>query len=932
MPAMLSPPSARWLVYVLFLLSGGTGLVYEVVWSRQLVFLLGGTTYAITTVLVAFMSGLALGSWLSGRLGSRVRRPGRGYGLLEIAVGLYALAVPVLLRLADPLYRAIYQAVSAPGSQTPMVILTAARFCVGALVLLLPATCMGATLPMLVRYVVRDAGRLGRSTGLLYGINTCGAMIGTLLAGFVLIPRLGLTRTTWSTAAVNVGIGLLALRFLRAEAVRPVSDQAAVPAKPTKQARPSAAPIPAVTSTKDLRQTVLVVAGLSGLAAMVYQIAWTRALIMSLGSSTYAFTCILAAFILGLGVGSLAVAGWVDRWSRPVLLLAAMELGIGLAAIFIVPLHGQMPAMVHDLVVRRHQNYASLLVAEFVLVIAITFVPTFLMGAAFPLIVRIAGATGRDAGATVGQVYSVNTVGTIVGSFLAGFVLIRGDVLGIQNSIVAAALLNACAAAWLLTKSGPAGRLMPVHAAAGGFGVIAVLAVGVLTGPWPRDLLTSGPFIFRGDREPAGRQIEYFFEDVDATVSVERIGGPQGSLTLCVNGKPDASNVEDLRTQLLVGHLPALFDRVGAKACIIGLGSGMTLAAVARYPSYQQIDCVEISEGVIGAAETFKHDTYDILHSDPRVRLIRADGRNHLLLTDETYDLIVSEPSNPWLAGISNLFTREFFDLCRQRLAPHGVLAVWLQSYSTSQANFRMVLRTLMDVFDSASVWEAGLPDYCLIAGPRLADVPLADLVARFEQPAVRGDLARIALRDIGSVLGNYVTGGPRLRQWVEDAPVHTDDNALLEFRAPWDLYSQSHLQIAEALLDLQGSPLGGLVRDDTDAATAAARARTDACVAARRLRVRGMRQWEEEQHAASVHTLVEAYRADPGDFLVYQLLMEHVGELEEWSRDEPALRELVDEIEQLPPPEITLPSMMGTPSGPAPPAAPAPRARTPAS
>ncbi len=894
MLAMLAP--AHWIVYLLFLLSGATGLVYEVVWTRQLVFLLGGTTYAITTVLVAFMSGLALGSWLSGRLGHRLRRPGLSYGLLEIAVGGYALAVPALMRLADPLYRAMYPHVAdSPG------VLTAARFCVGALVLLFPATCMGATLPMLVRYLSRGDG-VGRSTGLLYGINTFGAMLGTLLAGFVLIPRLGLTQTTWLTAAINLVIGLVAMLLLRTEPaprtlpVEPVPPPAAKPRK-SSTLQPAAPP----ATTNDVRQTVLVVAGLSGFAAMVYQIAWTRSLVMSLGSSTYAFTCILAAFILGLGAGSLVVARWVDRWSRPVLLLALMELGIGLSAIFIVPVHGQLPAVVHDLVMRGHQHYGVLLISEFILVMAVTFLPTFLMGAVFPLVVRIVGSAGRDAGAAVGQAYAINTLGTIVGSFLAGFVLIRGDVLGIQNSIVAAALLNACAAAWLLTKSSPTGRLVPLHAALGGAGVVAVLAIGVLAGPWPQELLTSGPFIYRGGRELAAREVKYFFEDVDTTVSVEQIGGEQGSLTLSVNGKADASNgPADVRTQLLVGHLPALLNRNGKTACIIGLGSGMTLAAVARYPDYQRIDCIELSEGVIEASDAFKAETYDVLHTDPRVRLIRADGRNHLLLTGEQYNLIVSEPSNPWLAGISNLFTREFFELCRRRLAPDGVFAVWLQSYSTSPANFRMVLRTLYESFDQVTIWEAGLADYCLIAGPGLVDVPLSAVEARFQQPSVRYDLHRLAMRDVGAVLGNYVTGGAHLRQWVEHAEIHTDDNALLEFRSPWDLYSRPNVQISETLLEMQDSPLHGLVRGDDPALAVRTRAHIEASLKARSLRTQGMNQWEQGDWPAGVATLIEAYRADPGNTLVYQILMEYAGELESRARRQPRFGELVEQIDRL--------------------------------
>jgi hypothetical protein len=278
--------------------------------------------------------------------------------------------------------------------------------------------------------------------------------------------------------------------------------------------------------------------------------------------------------------------------------------------------------------------------------------------------------------------------------------------------------------------------------------------------------------------------------------------------------------------------------------------------------------------------------------------------------------MIVSEPSNPWLAGISNLFTREFFDLCRSRLTPDGVFAVWLQSYSTSQDNFRMVIRTLFDVFDSVSIWEAGLNDYCLIAWDGSRTVAFEEAAARFAPSPVQQDLYRVSLRDLGSVLGNYVTGGDRLRQWVEGAPVHTDDNALLEFRAPWDLYNRPHVEIGAALVALQQSPMRHLIELPAASASAASVPATapstdiaavqrhvEAAQNARTMRVTAMRQWEKGD-LEGVESLIAAYEADPGNFLVFQLLMTYQGELEE-TPDDPAYRQLSDRINELPVPPV---------------------------
>ena len=888
----------RPVVYLLFLLSGCTGLIYELVWTRQLILLLGGTTYAITTVLVAFMSGLALGSYLSGRWSERFAQPGRAYGGLEITVGAYALLVPALLGIAEPLYRTLYPHVAhLPG------VLTGVRFCVGAMVLLLPATCMGATLPMLVRYITHGNSGLGRSAGLLYGINTCGAMFGTVLAGFLLIPTFGLTRTTWLTAGTNIVIGLLAIFVLR----QPITSVArAVAAGPIAR-KGKHQPPPAITA--NIRRIVLLVAGASGFAAMVYQIAWTRALIMSIGSSTYAFTCILAAFILGLGLGSLAIARWADRLSRPVWLLAALEMGIGLSAIFIVPIHGRIPAVVQQLVAARSQDYASLLWAEFALVIAVTFVPTFFMGAAFPLVTRIVGASGGEPAAAVGRAYAVNTLGTIVGAFLAGFVLIRGDVLGLQNSIVVAALLNTIIGGYLLIKSRPAGQTMIRHAAFAVFTVLIVAVTARLTGPWNRELMTSGPFMDRPET-PGHRSVEYFFEDVDTTVAVVRSGKPVSNLSLVINGKDDASTGSlDLCTQLLLGHVPALLDVHGKRACVIGLGSGMTLAAVSRYPSYERIDCVELSEGVTKSADFFALYNYNVLHDDRRVNLIRADGRNHLLLTDQRYDLIISEPSNPWIAGVSNLFTREFFDLCRQRLTPQGHLAVWLHSYSMSQADFQMVIRTLFDVFDSVSLWEMSPVDYCFVAGRGNGPIPLAQLVARYTQAPVAQDLYRISLLDLGGVLGKFVTTSRRLRAWVAGSPVHTDDNALLEFSAPRSLYRSEEVPILVALAALQESPFDAVVEAKPgEPGVDEVKARTVATIESRRAYVAARDRWQHQALAEALNMLITAYELDPGNTSLYRILRILVGSLPSDREPPVELPAILEKIGRLPAPAIAPP------------------------
>ncbi|UCG32924.1 MAG: fused MFS/spermidine synthase [Phycisphaerales bacterium] len=891
------------LVYALFFLSGATGLVYELVWTRELIFVFGGTTYAITTVVVAFMAGLGLGSYLGGKLSSRLQQPGRVYGLIEILIGLYALLVPFLLGIAEPLYRAMYPHVG----DHPWV-LTLARFCVGALVMIIPTTLMGATLPILVRHVTLAGLTLGRSVGLLYGINTSGAAIGTVLAGFLLIPSLGLTHATWAAAAVNVLIGLTAVVALRTVAESPTRR---VRAEPALSRRPA---FEKTVAGPQVRAAVLCAFALSGFAAMVYQIAWTRALVMSLGSSTYSFTCILSAFILGLGLGSLIIARWVDRWPNPVRIFGMLELAIGLTAVLIIPIHGQVPHIVERIVAVQHQNYSVLLALEFLLIIAITFVPTFLLGAVFPLVTRTVARRRDDAGAATGRAYAVNTVGTILGSFLAGFALIRSDVLGIQNSIVAAALLNCFMGGWMLILSRSSRDSLARTILAAGIPVILVPIVSTVTGEWNRKDLISAPFVLPTERDTHRQsELEYFADGVDLTVAVTRLTGIPDYYSISVNGKVDAStDLLDMTTMLLLGHIPATLDDGGKDACILGLGSGLTVAALARHSDYRTIDCLEISDEVIKGASYFAPYCYHVLRDDPRVRVIRADGRNHLLLTERTYDVIISGPSNPWLAGISNLFTREFFQICKDRLGPGGVFCSWLHGYSMSLQDFRMVARTLTDVFAHVSIWELSKDDYLFVAGDRPPAVPLNHVLERLSLASVRQDLYRIGLGTPAKVLGRLIVSGNVLREWAATAPVHTDDNALLEFSAPRQLYAQENTEIARALFARQRSPFEqDLVPAPENPAHQALQEETADVSRARKLRLVALEHQKQGRYARALDALLQAYRLDPGDPQVYYLLLDIRRQLEAQAPDAArslALQPQLEAIDELPVPTVAAP------------------------
>lgn len=897
-------------LYTLFFISGGTGLVYEQVWVRQLTFVFGGTTYAVTTVLVAFMGGLGLGSYIGGRISRRLPQPGRAYGVLEIAIGLYALLVPTLLSVAEPLYRSAYPQVMEMGW-----LLTAMRFAISGMVLLIPTTCMGATLPLLVRFCAEMGGDFGGKVATLYGTNTLGAVFGTVATGFVLIPTLGLSATTTSAAMVNLAIGVVALLALRSAS----AVVSSVPARPAPfgatdtAGRDGAWGARVITPAR--RRTVLVVFAISGFAAMVYQIAWTRALVMSLGSSTYSFTCILAAFILGLALGSFAVARRVDRWERPILVFGVIQLLIGGVVVLIAPAYGWIPHLVHRLVIGIGSAYELLVTLEFLLVIAVTFVPTFLMGAAFPLVTRLCAAGQADAAAATGRAYAINTLGTISGSFLAGFVLIRSDVLGVQSSIIAASLLNALAGAALIHADlVPSERTLRRRGA-----VLAAVAIvpliGVGAGRWDPILLASGAYLPTARvsdlREKA--ELVYLAEGVDMTVAVTRSREDPEQMSLRVNGKPDASTTPmDMPTQLLLGHLPALLAPEARDVCLIGLGSGISLGALALHQQFQQLDCVEISAEVVRAAEYFAPYNYDVFRRDPRVRMIHADGRNHLALTDRTYDLIISQPSNPWMAGVSNLFTREFFTLCERRLRPGGLGCVWLQGYMMSLDNFRMIVRTLTEVFPFVSIWETSDADYLFIVGRRPPAAPLDQFLKRFHDPRIRADLYRGACGQPVRVLARFLTAGEPVRDWAAGAPVHTDDNALLEFSAPRFVYGGESGAISSRLREIQVSVFDGtlLARGD-EPAHQTLRSRIADAHEARRLLERARQAAAGGDGETALGLLVRACQVDPGRVDAYVSMMEAAQAIVRQQSVVPSSSRLVglfEEINRLPEPTLAPP------------------------
>lgn len=809
----------RGVILLVFFVSGFCGLAYEIVWTRLLTLVLGGTMLAVTTVVACFMAGLAGGSHLAGRYGGRLRDPLAAYGVMEIAIGLFCLATPLLLDAAMPLYR--WLALAAGDSALS---LQAARVLVCCLVLLVPTLLMGATLPVLSKaYVSSDTG-LGLGVARLYGLNTLGGFAGCVAAGLFLLPAVGLRTTVAMAAVLNVVAGVVA--FLLRHAARgsvasdlPTGDDGGVSGgslcrKPACGRSPAGSPGVSVASdlpTGEGSRFLLWLYAVCGFTSMAYQILWTRTLILALGASVYAFSLILSAFILGLALGGMGVSLFIGRIRNPLRAAGVLQAIVALSALFIVPLLGDMPGRVRGLCGPASVSFARLLSMEGLMVVGLLIVPTVCMGAILPMVCAAAGDAPRPEPAndgqavspvarTVGSVYAANTVGAIAGTCITGFFLIPCSGLGIQRTIVLMSGLGGIVATLFLLQSGVRRRSLAMA------GVVAAwcvgLAVAALTAPWSRLQMVSGPYLGRG-LDPSERVLLYR-EGSDATVAVSTLQG--GHLVLRINGKPDASTrSEDMPTQVLAGNLPLLLRPGTRDVCVIGLGSGISLGAALAHP-VERVDVAELSGGVIEAAKAFAAHNHGAV-SDPRVRLLHSDGRNHLLTTRRRYDVIISEPSNVWISGMGELFTKEFFQIARATLKPGGLHCQWVHSYSISSQDFAAVLKTAASVFPHIQVWSMSFGDYLVVGSEASIAIDPAALAEAFRREPVADAMRGIRIQTPQQLAYHFAAEGSGLTSWLADRRFLTDDVPHLEYSAPRYLSRNEGMEIGRMLDELGGVP-----------------------------------------------------------------------------------------------------------------------------
>jgi spermidine synthase len=815
------------LLPILFFFSGASSLIFETIFTRLLTYTFGNTAHAVSTVLGAFLGGLALGAFAIGRWVDRRGASLLTYGTLELLVGLYCLFISGLFTLLTKAYVGLYHAL-----HLGMWSLTAVRFGLAVAVILIPTLLMGGTLPVLARCVASTVEGFQPLVDRLYAWNTLGAAAGTLASTYLLMPSLGVRGTIRLACAVNLAI------FLSAAAWRWKGSRA--------ESRAAATPV-AARGRDPHRRVLLAAAFLTGVLALVYEVVWTHILGFLVGNTVYAFGVMLFTFLCGLGWGAHLVARHLARpalWCRA---LAAAQLFLGLVVFITLPLWNHLPdlfaqglqrAWVWDVAgmasllvarmaclgwsifrqVRRDQvPRARILefVVEFVLLAWLVFMaaatlwryeaagfvaaellrffaafyllilPCLLLGISFPLLLNLATQAG-GVGASVGGIYAANTAGTVLGSVLTGFLVLPA--LGSHATLQAAATLD------LLLGLGFALLLVPLSRARRwvlGL-VVASLVLLVWEGAaqWDARGLTRGTYVYFNNGWPIDRVL-YFAEDVQGGLtSVIAMGQRR---VLLSNGKFQGDNTEEVGAQARFALTPILFTPRFERALVIGLGTGNTLRVVSLFP-FRSIEVVEIAPRIVEAARRWFGDVNaGVFDRDPRVKFTLADGRNVLLLTRERYDLITIEITSIWISGEADLYNREFYELCRSHLAERGVLQQWVQIHHMRPQDLRVILNTAAQVFAHVAFFlgpEQGL----LIASPDPLECDARQVAAVENVPGVRPELVGLGIRSLWSLLGELMLFDSSFRQATGALPgghglpadfVSTDDRPYLEYQTP---------------------------------------------------------------------------------------------------------------------------------------------------
>jgi spermidine synthase len=768
------------LIPLLFFCSGASALIYEVIWSRYLALIFGSTIQAQTVVLAVFMGGLALGNRIFGTRASKFSSPLAAYGYLEIAIGLYAFFFPNLYNAVDFIFVKL-----GTGLLVHSTMLLLLKGILSVVLLLGPTILMGGTLPVLATWLDRRHADAGVFSARFYSINTLGAVAGAGLSGFLLIQALGLVSGLQVTAFANVLVGVVASLLGRKEI-----EQRGTASESSRAVLESSSSEPESAS-----KLFYWIVGVVGAVSMGMEVLAARFLSLMFGASAHAFSTVLVAFILGIGAGSAIIASKrFERVRTPrtiVVLLLSAALFLLVAVICIEKWAVWYSQARYGIALNAigYLYHRLLLVA-----ISIVFlgIPAGLLGAILPLCMQCTARRG-SVGQSVGRLLTANTLGAVIGVLVAGFFLM--PLVGLRGAFVGLGAVLCCLACVLA-----AGQKRPALAGFCGITMAVFVLVGIFFGEGWRSVVSLGVFRVRmpiteaGWRAQTALQKIIFYEDApDSTVSVEMTKNATNNLSLRVNGKPDASTMQDMSTQLLMAHLPMLAKPDAKEAFVLGFGSGVSGGTLLSHP-IERLTVAENCGAVLRAGKLFERWNRGVL-TNSRARFFNDDGRTVLKLDPTKYDIIISEPSNPWVAGVGNVFSREFYELAQSRLKEDGIMAQWFHIYEMEDAVCLLVIRTFASMFPAMEIWSTLQGDIVMLGSRRAWPSTAAHFQTVYDRAEPRKDLEMLGhptaesifLRQFASQRTAFAIAGP--------GPTQSDLFPILEFEAPRAFYLAARAQ-----------------------------------------------------------------------------------------------------------------------------------------
>ncbi|MGH8751749.1 MAG: fused MFS/spermidine synthase [Burkholderiales bacterium] len=762
----------RNLFFLFFTASGFAGLIYESIWSHYLKLFLGHAAYAQTLVLAIFMGGMAVGSWVSSRYSGRWKNLFVGYALVEGMIGVLALIFhPVFETLTGFAYTSIMPALGSPA------LISAFKWGLSALLIMPQSVLLGMTFPLMSAGIIRAFPQSpGSSISMLYFTNSLGAATGVLVSGFVLIAWSGLPGALLTAGLINIALALLVWLLAKdADQTHHVS---------VKESNLTA-------SSASRYRLLLAISLLTGTASFIYEIGWIRMLNLVLGTSTHVFEIMLSAFIFGLAFGGLWIKRRIDQTGDPVRFLGLVQVVMGLLALSTLLLYRHTfdaMQLTFEALSKTEVGYAAFNVVSHLIALSIMFPAAFCAGMTLPLITYSLLKQGAGE-KSIGAVYAANTVGAIAGVFLATHLGL--PLLGLKGLITLGAGIDIALGLVLLWRLFEPGRLAAPLATAAGVSAVAAVLLWVQLDSYK---MASGIYRQTGFFTP-GKEVLLFHED-GKTATVDLVKSPIGTI-ISSNGKPDASinmqegqRTRDEITMVLSAALPLAARPEARTAAVIGFGSGLTTHTLLSANTLDEVDTIEIEPAMIEAARGFR-PRVERAYADPRSRIFVEDAKTFFSTQNKKYDIIISEPSNPWVSGVSSLFSQEFYRLIQRHLNPHGVLVQWFQLYAMDISLVASVMQALAPFFPDYLIYATDDYDILIIASKegRFS----GDNANLFQMPLLAQELQKIGLHSMKDIevrrIGSKKVLGPLFSSF--DITPNSDYFPILDLNAARYLYYQ---------------------------------------------------------------------------------------------------------------------------------------------